>query len=54
MVTYEIYKYASLGFYEHDKNLFSILMALKIDLSLKRIKHEEFYNFIKGREIIVL
>lgn len=48
-MTYDVYKYSAQGFYEQDKAMFSILTALKIDLASKKIRHEEFNTFIKGR-----
>uniref|UniRef100_T1J281 AAA+ ATPase domain-containing protein n=1 Tax=Strigamia maritima TaxID=126957 RepID=T1J281_STRMM len=47
-LTYEIYNYSIRGFYERHKFLFSVLMALKIELNAGNISHQEFMTFIKG------
>ncbi|CAL4115055.1 unnamed protein product, partial [Meganyctiphanes norvegica] len=47
-LTYQVWKNACLGFYEQHKLLFTLLLAMKIDLSAGKITHEEFMIFIKG------
>jgi dynein heavy chain, axonemal len=47
-MTLEIYRYTVRGFYEEHKFMFTILLALKIDMQSNKIRHEEFQTFIKG------
>ncbi|CAF5088130.1 unnamed protein product, partial [Rotaria magnacalcarata] len=47
-LTYEVWKYSSRGLYERDKNLFTLLLALKIDMQKGNVKSSEFQVLIKG------
>ena len=47
-LTYESFKYSVRGFYEHHKFLFTLMMALKIDIATGAVKHDEFQKFVKG------
>lgn len=53
-LTFEVFSYSLRGFYEEHKFLFTILLALKIDLKDRKIKQEEFEVFIKGQPSISL
>ena len=47
-LTFEAFCYTSRGLYEVDKMTFTILLTLKIQLSMQTITHSEFSVFIKG------
>lgn len=53
-LTYTVFKYKCRGLYEKHKTLFSILMALKIDLERENITRDQFEYFIKGGALVDL
>ncbi|XP_068218270.1 dynein axonemal heavy chain 5-like [Palaemon carinicauda] len=47
-LTTHVWKNACRGFYERHKFLFTLLLAMKIDMQSGDISHDEFMKFIKG------
>ncbi|XP_057658943.1 dynein axonemal heavy chain 5 [Diorhabda carinulata] len=47
-LTHEVWIFTQRSLYERHKSLFTLMMAMKIDLYEGTIKHEEFMAFIKG------
>ncbi|KAI8118220.1 axonemal, Dynein heavy chain 5 [Lucilia cuprina] len=47
-LTYEVYKFTNRSLYERHKQLFTLMLAIKIDYHKGNISHEEFMAFIKG------
>jgi dynein heavy chain len=43
-----VWRYTCRSLYEMDKLLFTLLLALKIDMKKGHVKHSEFMTFIKG------
>eukprot|EP00698_Gefionella_okellyi_P008565 TRINITY_DN2129_c0_g1_i1.p1 TRINITY_DN2129_c0_g1~~TRINITY_DN2129_c0_g1_i1.p1 ORF type:complete len:4495 (+),score=1467.97 TRINITY_DN2129_c0_g1_i1:46-13530(+) len=50
--TFHIYKYIQRGLYEIHKPMYQMLMTLKIDLHLGKIKHSEFGVLLKGGDAL--
>ncbi|XP_056155233.1 dynein axonemal heavy chain 5 [Lampris incognitus] len=48
VLTHQVYCYTARGLYEDHKLLFTLLLALKIDLQARNISQAEFHTFIKG------
>ncbi|KAI9206840.1 dynein heavy chain and region D6 of dynein motor-domain-containing protein [Polychytrium aggregatum] len=46
--TFRAFSYVVRGLYEVHKTLFVLLLAIKIDISMNRLMHEEFRCLIKG------
>ncbi|KAF7265346.1 hypothetical protein GWI33_021235 [Rhynchophorus ferrugineus] len=47
-LTHEVWTFTQRSLYERHKALFTLMMAMKIDLQNGVISHEEFMSFIKG------
>ncbi|XP_076815353.1 dynein axonemal heavy chain 5-like isoform X1 [Clavelina lepadiformis] len=47
-LTFCVFKYTARGLYENHKFLYTLLLALKIDLNKGHLTYEEFQTFIKG------
>lgn len=47
-LTHEVWKFTQRSLYERHKALFTLMMAMKIDVYKGVITHEEFLSFIKG------
>uniref|UniRef100_A0A1B0GJY1 Putative dyneins heavy chain n=1 Tax=Lutzomyia longipalpis TaxID=7200 RepID=A0A1B0GJY1_LUTLO len=47
-LTYEVWAFTSRSLYERHKQLFTLMLAIKIDYHKGNISHEEFMSFVKG------
>ena len=47
-MTFQVWAFTQRSLYERHKALFTLMMAMKIDLQKAIITHEEFMAFIKG------
>lgn len=47
-LTFEVWAFTSRSLYERHKLLFTLMLAIKIDMQRNHITHEEFMTFIKG------
>ena len=53
-LTFEVYKFAARGLYEKDKFMFTLLLALKIDMGKGIVKPDEFSCLIKGNSHVYI
>ncbi len=47
-LTYEVWVFTSRSLYERHKQLFTLMLAIKIDYNKGNITHDEFMAFVKG------
>lgn len=48
-LTFEIHSYSVRGLYENHKFLFTLLLALKIDIEKGHVENREFQTLIRGK-----
>ncbi len=50
-LTFEVFRYSARGLYEMHKFMFTMLLALKIDMQSGKVKHQELQTLIKGQSV---
>ena len=48
-LTHELWRYGSRGLYKQHKTLFTLLLAIKVDMQAGRISHDQFMTLSKVR-----